>query len=75
MQREWVRTGMDSRCKGVVAGIKHTLGVVVREGVSLDAQVAEHGIRLPAAKELDGILGDVGAERRTVERGVGPDRG
>ena len=63
MQREWVRTGMDSRCKGVVAGIKHTLGVVVREGVSLDAQVAEHGIRLPAAKELDGILGDVGTEQ------------
>ena len=44
-----------TRGKGVAAMVQHLLGVVGRLGVSLDAQVAQHGIRLPAAKEADGI--------------------
>ena len=35
--------------------IEHELGEVDLEVGSLDAQVAKHGIRLPTAKELDGV--------------------
>ena len=41
--------------EGVAPMIEHELGEVGLEVGSLDAQVAKHGIRLPTAKELDGV--------------------
>ena len=51
-------------CGGEGAGamVEHELGVVVSMGGSLDAKVAEHGVGLPAAQELDGVRVDPGAE-------------
>ena len=48
--------------EGVAPMIKHELGEVGLEVGSLDAQVANHGIRLPTAKELDGVRVDSGTE-------------
>ena len=45
-----------SRGEGVAAVVQHALGEVGGNGVGLDAEVAEHGIRFPVAKELDGVL-------------------
>ena len=42
--------------------VQHALGVVVSMGGCLDAQVAQHGIGFPSAKELDGVLVNVGAQ-------------
>ena len=55
--------------KGVGAMVQHLLGVVVGDGSSLDAQVAEHGVGFSAAQELDSIFVDAGAEE-----GSGPSR-
>ena len=43
----------DTGCKGKVSSVKHELGV--GGGCGLDAQVAEHGVGLPAAKQHDGL--------------------
>ena len=51
-----------ARGEGVAAMVKHALGEVGGDSVGLDAEVAEHGIRFPAAKELDGILVDASAQ-------------
>ena len=50
------------RGEGVAAVVQHELGIVVGYRRSLDAQVAEHGVRLPAAEKLDGAAVDAGAE-------------
>ena len=39
---------------------EHALGEASREG--LDAKIAEHGIRLPAAQKHDDIAVDIGTE-------------
>ena len=49
--------------EGVGAGLPHPLGKVRRVGVGLDPEVPQHGIRLPSAKERNGILVDVGTEQ------------
>ena len=46
--------------KGVCTVFEHVLGVVVSISGSLDAEVTEHGVRFLVAKELDGILVDLG---------------
>ena len=33
--------------------------------MGLDAKVAEHGIRLPSAEELDGVFVDASAQQRS----------
>ena len=48
--------------EGVGAMVEHELGIVVSVGGSLDAKVAEHGVGLPAAQELDGVRVGPGAE-------------
>ena len=48
--------------EGVGAMVEHQLGVVMSMGGSLDAKAAEHGVRLPAAQELDGVRVEPGAE-------------
>ena len=45
--------------EGVGAVVEHSLGKP--RGHGLDAEVAEHGIGFPAAKEHDGVLVNVGA--------------
>ena len=40
--------------------IQHELGIVV--GGGLNPQVAEHGVRFPASKELDGVFVDPSTE-------------
>lgn len=47
--------------EGVAAAVEHLLGEPLSGG--LDAQVAEHGIRLPATKQLDVILVNAGTEQ------------
>ena len=42
--------------------VEHELGKVVDNGGCLDLQVAEHGVREPTAKELDGVAVDASAE-------------
>ena len=49
--------------KGVGAGVPHPLGEVRGVGVGLDPEVPEHSIRLPSAKERNGILVDVSTEQ------------
>ena len=51
----------DLRGKRVRAVVEHELRKVVGNGGGLDVQVAEHGIRELAAKELDGVAVDSGA--------------
>ena len=53
---------IDAWREGVGAVVEHELSIVVGMRGSLNAQVAKHGIRLPAAKELDGILVDTGTK-------------
>ena len=48
--------------EGARAVVWHELGEVVGNGGCLDAQVAEHGIREPAAEELDGVAVDASAK-------------
>ena len=55
-----VRAG--ARSKPVVPMVQHVLGISVGDGGGLDAEVAEHGIGLPAAKEADGVGVNVGTE-------------
>ena len=50
--------------EGVGASGEHGLSEVVGVGESSDSEVAEHGVGLPAADELDGVGVDVGAEER-----------
>ena len=59
---EAVRLGMDSRGEGVVAMVEHALRKVAALDGGLNAEVAEHGVRFPAAEELDGVRIDAGAE-------------
>ena len=54
---------MDLWGKGVGAVVKHELGIV--RGGCLDAQVTEHGVRFPAAKQLDSVGTDVGTQERS----------
>ena len=51
----------DTGSEGKVASFKHELGV--GRCSCLDAQVSEHGVRLPAAKQHDGFGADVGTEK------------
>ena len=51
-----------ARSETVGAMVPHVLGVAVSDGGGLDAEVAEHGIGLPAAKEADGIRVHASAE-------------
>ena len=44
--------------EGVGAVVKHLLGQMMRVGGGLDPQVAEHGIGLPTAEELDVVFVD-----------------
>ena len=53
--------GEGRRVVGEAAIFEHGLGIVMSNGGSLDAKVGEHGVRLPAAKKLDGKLVDVRA--------------
>ena len=48
--------GTRSECVGAV--VKHLLGEMMRVGGGLDPQVAEHGIGLPSAEELDVVFVD-----------------
>ena len=60
----WEAAGsVDAGSEGVGAVVQHELSIVVGMRGSLDAQVAKHGIRLPAAKELNGILVDPSTEK------------
>ena len=43
--------------------VEHLLCIIVGKRGCLDAQIAEHGVGLPATKELDGVLVDTGAEQ------------
>ncbi len=49
------------RGKGVAPVVQHLLGEVA--GGGLDPEVAEHGIRLPSAQELDVVGVDAGAQQ------------
>ena len=58
----WEAPGLEGRGgEGVAAMVDHGLGVVVGMGCCLDAEVAEHGVGLPAAQEGDGV----GVDART----------
>ena len=46
--------------KGEGAVVEHALGE--GRGSCLDAEVTEHGVGFPAAKEHDGVCASVGAE-------------
>ena len=48
--------------EGVRAVVEHELSEVVGNGGCLDAEVAKHGVREPAAEELDGVAVDTCAE-------------
>jgi len=48
--------------EGVGAMVQHPLGEVVGVDVSLDAEVAEHGVGFPPAEEHDDVGVDVGAK-------------
>ena len=63
-------------CVGTM--VQHLLGIVELQGGSLDAEVAEHGVRFPSAQELDGILVNAGAQKScgaTGTKGSGTDEG
>ena len=47
--------------EGVRSVVEHELREVVGNGGGLDAQATKHGIREPAAEELDGVAVDAGA--------------
>ena len=54
--------------EGEIPSVKHAL----REGggCGLDTKVAEHGIRLPAAKQHDGLGADIGTEESSGSAGA-----
>ena len=63
--------------EGVGAMVQHLLGVVVGYRGGLDAKIAKHGVGFPAAKELDGILVDASAKKRsgpTRSKGAGGEK-
>ena len=62
-------SSMDAGREGVGAVVQHELRIVVGMRGSLDAQVAQHGVRLPAAKELDSVFVDA-----STEESSGPTR-
>ena len=43
--------------------VQHLLGIVACVGRGLDAEVPQHGVGFPTAKEHDGVLVNVGAEQ------------
>ena len=49
--------------KRVGAVVEHPLSVVVGMRCGLDAEVAEHSVRLPASEELDGVFVYTGTEK------------
>ena len=49
--------------EGEVARSPHTVGVAGGKGVGLNTEVAEHGVRAPSPKELDGVGVDTGTEQ------------
>ena len=64
--------------EGVGTMVEHLLGIVELQGGSLNAKVAEHGVRFPSAQELDGILVNAGAQESsgaTRAKGSGTDEG
>ena len=60
--RKRMRFVVGTRGEGVGAVVKHLLGQMMRVGGGLDLQVAEHGIGLPAAEELDVVFVDTCTE-------------
>lgn len=58
-----IRGRGDRRSEGVVTRCPHALGVAGREGVGLNSEVAEHGVRAPSPKELDGVGVDPSTEQ------------
>ena len=62
--------GVGSGREGEVAVGEHALGEVVVVGVSSDAEVTEHGVRFPAAEEVDDVGVDVGAEEGSGSAGA-----
>ena len=65
--RKRMRFVVGTRGEGVGAVVKHLLGQMMRVGGGLDPQVAEHGIGLPTAEELDVVFVDT-----RTEEGSGP---
>ena len=75
-----IRQVIDPQCKGVGAMVEHLLCKLVMEQGGLDAEVAEHGIRFPAPKEMDVVRVNSGAQEggcpawaegaSTEERGI-----
>ena len=62
--------------KGVVAVGKHLFRMIAGELLGLGAKIAEHGVRLPPANELDGFFVDVGTKKgsgTTGSQAVGLD--
>jgi hypothetical protein len=57
--RELVGRGAE----GVVAVQNHRLGMVMHDGECRDVKVSEHGVRLPAADELNEVLVDSGNQK------------
>ena len=56
------RVGGRVRRQGVAAGLKHVGGELMGVGRGGDSEVAEHGVGLPAAQQLNDVGVDVGAE-------------
>ena len=55
-------SGKPTGGKGVGAVVEHALGEMGGLSVSLDAEVAEHGVTFPAAQETDGVRVNLGTE-------------
>ena len=73
--RERLDVLVDARSEGVVAMGEHGLSEVVGGEGRLDPKIAQHGVGLPAAQELDGVRIDVGAkEGRGAARAQGAGR-
>ena len=51
----------DTGGESEVASVKHELGV--SGGGGLDAQVSEHGVGFPVAKQHDGFCANIGTEQ------------
>ena len=56
--------------EGVGAMVEHFLGKVRRVDVSLDAQVAEHGVGFPSSEEHDDVGINVGTEESCSATGA-----
>ena len=48
--------------EGVVAAVKHTTGKMAHDRLGLEVKVPEHGIRLQAANQANGIRVNVGVK-------------